>query len=223
MHLFFTKNKVVLLAIVSMALFVGVASVFIWQNQIDEGESSTQQATVFYFEKEEIESPASIFGEDFKKFTHPEHGFSFEYPKELEIQAFKEEEDGEIIGETIVFQQLNFPEVSSQENSEEVGFQIFISPFEDEGGVLTQERVLEDLPFAVIIEPQEVFLGVLAEKEIPALIFWSEDPLIGKTREVWFIHDGYLYEITTYAHLDLWLANTLSTLTFPEMKLQEKS
>jgi len=201
-----------MIILVSLFLLLGGTGLGIFV--LKDEDAKEQIATVFYFEKEEIESSASVFGEDFKKFTHPEYGFSFEYPKDLEIQAFKEEEGGEIIGETIVFQQPNLPGVKPLEDSEKIGLQIFISPFEDEEGVLTQERVLEDLPFAVIIEPQEVFLGVLAEKEIPALIFWSEDPLIGKTREVWFIHSGYLYEITTYAYLDLWLANILSTLSF---------
>ena len=36
----------------------------------------------------------------------------------------------------------------------------------------------------------------------------------GDTREVWFIHGGYLYEVTTYKELDIWLAGIMRTWKF---------
>ena len=44
--------------------------------------------------------------------------------------------------------------------------------------------------------------------------FFSEDVIGNKTREVWFIKDGFLYEISTRAELDTWLAQILSTWRF---------
>ena len=36
----------------------------------------------------------------------------------------------------------------------------------------------------------------------------------GDWREVWFIHGGYLYEVTTYKELDTWLGSIMQTRKF---------
>jgi len=135
---------------------------------------------------------AVVLGEEYYKFIHPDYGFSLEYPKELEIRGYQEDEESQ----TIVF----------QKKGGRGGFQIFVTPFEEEGA-LTKERIIQDLPSALIDEVQEVVLG----DGTRALIFWSEDSFIGRTREVWFLSGNYLYEITTYADLDVWLAEVLKT------------
>jgi hypothetical protein len=42
-------------------------------------------------------------------------------------------------------------------------------------------------------------------------MFFSQNPVMGETREVWFIKDGYLYEVTTYRELDSWLSQIMAT------------
>ena len=37
---------------------------------------------------------------------------------------------------------------------------------------------------------------------------------IGHTREVWFIHNGFLYEVTTYKEIDEWLGSIMQTWKF---------
>jgi len=159
---------------------------------------------------EETIGEAIIFGEEFKKFTHPQYNFSLEYPKELLVEAF-EEEDG---AETIIFKKPGQDESTPIE--EKLGFQIFITPIEEgDSDFLTPERIREDLPFLTLEDMQEAILGTLGGgAEIRAILFWIEDPVIGKTREVWFTNRGHLYEITTYAHRDPWLAKILATLRF---------
>jgi len=184
------KNKII--TGVTALFLVGAGGFLLTTHLMGKGEN--ENYPLFQFE-ESVQSAAIVLGEDYQKFTHPDYGFSVEYPQELKIKAFAEDKDSQ----TIVF----------QKEEEKFGFQIFVSPFE-EGEVLTQERILEDLPSAIIEEPQEVIIG----DGIHALLFWSFDPTIGKTREVWFPYQGYLYEITTYAHLDIWLAQILSTWSF---------
>ena len=142
---------------------------------------------------------AQILGEDYERYVHPSPAFSLEYSRGLKASAFNEG-DG---GQTIVFQ-----------GEEKTGFQIFISPYE--GGGITESRILQDLPEAIIEEPTRVILNPEAENPTEALIFWSNDPAIGKTREVWFAEGDYIYEITTYAHLDAWLAGLMATWQFLE-------
>ena len=121
-------------------------------------------------------------------------GLSLEYPSELSVHEYPEEGGGY----TIVFQQPG----------EEKGFQIFATPYGDES--ISLSRITEDVPSGVVREPTEVVVG---KNNTRALIFWSEAPVIGESREVWFVHNGYLYEITTYAELDSWLATILATLS----------
>ena len=44
-----------------------------------------------------------------------------------------------------------------------------------------------------------------------ATMFFGRDPLLGDTREVWFIHGGYLFEVSTPKMLDEWLGNIMFT------------
>jgi len=130
------------------------------------------------------------------RFTHPRYNFTLEFPKELAVGRFPEG----TASETIVFQQAG----------EKVGFQIFVTPYAEDK--ITEERLAKDVKGGQIEEPTEVLIG--KEGNIRALVFWSEDPLVGRLREVWFINDGFIYEVTAYAELDKWLATILATWQF---------
>jgi len=133
-------------------------------------------------------------------FTHPQYGFSLEYPKNMTTSNFIEG-----VGEQILF----------QNNEEDQWFQVYITPWDEPTG-LSVERIKQDLPNLLIEEPQEVILGPeqKAGVGVRALIFFGEEDGIGETREVWFVHQNNLYQITTYRRLDSFLAEILSTLTF---------
>ena len=202
--------------IIAFSILVFGVTAFFYSSGTDAPAS--QEAVVFQFKKD-VYSTQSILGEGYQKFTHPIYNFSVEYPDTFITEAFQEVEGGE----TIVFQTPEADPSTDSTSSLQAssgqgknGFQIFIIPFgEDE--VITRERILEDIPFVTIDEPQEVVIGdpsASSGQEIRALLFWSEDPSVGRTRAVWFVHDGNLYEITTYAHLDSWLANVLSSWKF---------
>jgi len=188
----FSKPKIIVV-VVALLFIVGATGFFLWSRTIDKDIDGIA-ANVHESTK---------LGDEYKIYTNDKYGFSLEYPQDFFIETF-DEGDG---AETIVFQ----GRVSS--GQDKIGFQVFISPIE-EAGELTRERILEDVPYAVIDEAQEVLLG--PKNDIRGLLFWSEDPDIGRTREVWFAHENYLYEITTYEHLDMWLAGILSTWEFNE-------
>jgi len=73
------------------------------------------------------------------------------------------------------------------------GFQITTYPF-DEPGLLTKERILQDIPDIKITNETPIAIG----NSIPALGFESSDELVGKTYEVWFISKGSVFQIETY-------------------------
>lgn len=187
---------------VAFLLFIA-AAFFAFLLYNDMSRDALKNQTAFLIPPESFEGDNLILGEGHIRYTHPTYGFSVEYPEELLAQSFAEKNGGE----TILFQREG--DNPSDPPEGKMGFQIFITPF-DEDETLTQERIVEDLPFAVVDEPVEVILA----DGIHALLFWSNDPSLGVTREIWFAHDGNLYEITTYAHLDSFLAKILSTWKF---------
>lgn len=146
------------------------------------------------------QNPAAPSSDDFSDFTayaHPELPFSFAYPNDMALSAF----EGQAGAEILLF--------SGGGNE----FQISIRPF-DEPGPLTEERLHRDLPTIYIEQPQQVLIG--PDKNIPAIIFFTEDPAAGKTREVWFVHGGYMYQVSAYAEFDPTLARMMGTWRFYE-------
>lgn len=130
------------------------------------------------------------------RYRDHEHLFSFMYPEEFLVSEFTETGNAK----TLVF------EVPGTEQA----FQIFIAPFT--GSTITKSDIIRQIPSGVIEDLKEVIIG----DGIRALVFWSDVPILGKSREVWFIKNGYLYEVTTYAALDELMANILSTVRFSE-------
>jgi hypothetical protein len=49
---------------------------------------------------------------------------------------------------------------------------------------------------------------------VPATMFYGSNSIMGDTREIWFIHAGLLFEVTTYKQLDTWLLPILHTWQF---------
>lgn len=119
-------------------------------------------------------------------------GFQISYPEHLTVREY-----GKANTSTIVF----------EDQKGEKGFQIFVVPYADT--VVSEERLKMDIPSGVIKDPAEVVVGGAT-----ATAFWSTNMLFGETREVWFIRDGFLYEVTTYKDLDQWLAEIMKTWTF---------
>lgn len=93
------------------------------------------------------------------------------------------------------------------EGSNGESFQIFIIPF-DESGPLTPSRIQKDLPQKIIENPRS---GKLDGTQ--AVAFSSRDGT-EKVFEIWFIHGGYLYQITTNASFTDGLQNILQTWKF---------
>ena len=132
------------------------------------------------------------------RFIHPNRGFSFDLPKGFEYGSFPDEN-----GELLVF----------EKNSRE-GFQIYITPF-DEEGPLTPERIQQDLPSLSMTDVKKGELD-----SISAVVFQSSNESLD-TFEVWFLypespipHGNYLYQILTYREYNDDLSQILQTWKF---------
>jgi hypothetical protein len=128
-------------------------------------------------------------------YTDSQYNFSFQYPKSFTATKFSDQEETATI--------------LVQGEGGKTGFQIFIAPF-DEPGPLTKERILQDVPDMKITNAENRAL----KNGIPALIFFNEETSLGKTREIWFIENGYLYQVSTTITLDSLVAQIIETWKF---------
>lgn len=85
-------------------------------------------------------------------------------------------------------------------------FRVFVIPYGNP--VISERRFAIDLPSGV----REELTNIVVD-EVPAIMFFSRDSE-GDTREVWALHHGFLYEITTRKEHDLWLAEVMKTWEF---------
>lgn len=127
--------------------------------------------------------------------------FSFNYPSGFTItEPVTALESSDVIQDALLIQ---------DESGD--GFQIIISSFTEPTDVLTPERVRADIPDLKIEAVQEVLLGNGGK----GLAFKSNnDSFGGSSREVWFVFDGSLYQISTYIRNDPLLQAVLGTWEF---------
>jgi hypothetical protein len=86
-------------------------------------------------------------------------------------------------------------------------FQVYVSPYSD--SEITDARFKLDEPSGVKIDPTDATVDGARGIE-----FFSNAPRLNDTRQVWFIHDGLPYEVTTYKELDTWLQPILHSWQF---------
>jgi len=199
------KNKIFIIALV--VLLAGALGWFLIlrKNPVQPGGETGNENENIGQDKTFTVAPSEENKEN-NIYTDSQYKFSFEYPKDFTATKFREGEEGDTI--------------LVQKKGSKDGFQIFISPF-DEPGPLTEERVKQDLPDLKIENAEQRVL----KNGVPALIFFSEETSLGKTREIWFIYpvrnsdsngasNYYLYQVSTYKELDSLVAKILETWKF---------
>jgi hypothetical protein len=138
--------------------------------------------------KVEREPPAGS-----REYKNEHYGFSLFYPETLEIKEFDEGGNAS----TIIF----------QNPKEAIGFQIFIVPYSE--AQISDERFRRDVPSGVRTDVENIVIDGAT-----GAAFYSRDLTLAETREVWFIKDGFLYEITTLREQSAWLSHIMETWLF---------
>ncbi len=144
-----------------------------------------------------------------QKYENSQYGFSFSYPGSSNVSDFADSG-----GKMILFKN------AASDN----GFQIFITAFDEpfdstqgKSGPITKERILKDIPDMAISGDEYINIGgfdKLTASGEKALSFISQDDLGGKTREIWAVHDGYLYQIKAYENFEKQMMEILSSWRF---------
>ena len=130
---------------------------------------------------------------DWREYRNVAYHFSLFYPPEFKVKEHSEGEGAT----TITFQNIQTGE----------GFQIFILPYKEQQ--ISEERFKRDVSSGIRKNMADVTIdGVVGAT------FYSTNVLLGETAEVWFIKDGFLYEVTTLRSLDQWLSKIMQTWLF---------
>ncbi|HAT68844.1 MAG TPA: hypothetical protein DCS20_04505 [Candidatus Yonathbacteria bacterium] len=109
-------------------------------------------------------------------YTDTDYGFSFSAPQGYSASSFSDVEDTK----TILL----------GSDTDRSSLQVFVSAF-DEDIVLTVERINQEMPDLVVLDPQKVSAG-----EAEGVSFGSTNALDTESREVWFVYKGNLYQIS---------------------------
>jgi hypothetical protein len=128
-----------------------------------------------------------------REYHNATYRFSLFYPQELSVSE-RAEGGGAM---TVTFQ--NVDEVK--------GFQVFIVPFAEPQ--VSEARFRQDEPSGVRTNFSNITIDGAA-----GATFNSTDVALGETREIWFVHGGYLYEVTTLQPLEAWFDPIMSTWKF---------
>ena len=128
-----------------------------------------------------------------REYRNTAYHFSLLYPETLEVKEYIE--GGNAL--TVTFQDTKRGE----------GFQIFITPYAEQQ--ISDERFKKDVPSGV-----RTALTDITVDGATGAAFYSESAVLGETREVWFIHNGRLFEVTSPRPLNAWLASIVQTWEF---------
>jgi hypothetical protein len=126
-------------------------------------------------------------------YSNQHYRFSVYYPPILQVHSYSESADAF----TVAF----------QNPTTNVGFEVYVTPYS--GALITEQEFKLDEPSGVENQPTHVTID-----GVPATAFYGSNSIMGDTREIWFIHGGFLYEVTTYKELDSWLTPIMQTWQF---------
>src|SRR6266568_5409859 len=169
-------------------LVVGVTLSFVLAHRTQSAETSKVPGIATLPTEEGINGTStrsSVAG--FREYRNERYHFSLLFPENLHVSFF---EDGAGSG-TVTFENTDDPE-------DVVGFEIFVVPYN--GNVIPEERFSLDEPSGIVKDRKNITVDGAS-----GIGFYGLDERLLDTREVWFTHEGLLYEVTTFKVLDKWL------------------
>ena len=128
-----------------------------------------------------------------QEYYNEQYRFALFYPSNLTVRSF--DEGGGAMS-------LSFQNVEAGQ-----GFQIFVVPYN--ASQVTPAQFKKDEPSGVRQGARDVTIDGAT-----ATSFYSTNALLGETAEVWFIHGGYLFEVTAPKSEAAWLSNIMASWQF---------
>lgn len=175
--------------ILILLIFAAAVGVVVW-NKSKRGEPTVEAAKTIFQNPKAASEPQKNSAESFS-YTHPLFGFTFSLNEKFNTGTFPEGE-GEMLMVKLTGEQ-------AQQT------QIYITKFGEPGPVSAQ-RISKDLPDMVVEQPVDI--SVNGE---PAVAFVSRLASGQKTREVWFVRGGNLYQISAPQESEKMVSDMLSS------------
>lgn len=130
-----------------------------------------------------------------KPYVNDDFAFSIKIPDTFSVQEFQTDASTVIV----------------LDGGEGTGVQILITPYGEDVKTFTADMIRQDLPELKISDVQPVEVG----ESHRGLAFRSDSADFGgASREVWFVFEGNLYQISTYERLDDLLKAIFGTWQF---------
>lgn len=199
------KNKKALYSIgLVIALFVGS---FWYKNLPSRGNTNHVlediRAAAMATSSSPTISPAKISD---GRYTNPNYVFSFLPPAGYAVSAFADTDQSGTPGTTILVQYSD-----NEPKPKNSGAQILISTWDEPSNTLTPKRIHRDIPSMRINN-----VSVENMSDIGEVIKFESDnqSYDGKSREAWFVANGDLYQISSYADNQALIDAILSTWKF---------
>lgn len=142
------------------------------------------------------ELPHRTAPEGWRLYWNPQYHFSLFYPAGANELEYIEPNGGH----TTVFEDV-------RDKSHPRGFQIYMTPYDK--SQIDDAQFKKDLPSGVREDVEEFEID-----GAKAAAFHSIDTDLGPVREIWFIHGGYLYEVTAPRALDTYIEPIMRTWQF---------
>jgi hypothetical protein len=180
--------RYVLIVIILLLTIFGIGSYKIFSNVAPKKEPRNISTTTADTIHERTWVPPGR-----QEYSNKKYQFSLSHPENLRIMEF--DEGGGAM--TVTF----------QNEAEGKGLQIFIVPYT--GGQVSEDQFKQDVPSGVRNDLKEVTIDGATGAS-----FYSTNALLGETAEIWFIHGGYLFEVTSLKPLDEWLDTIMETWQF---------
>lgn len=180
--------------ITGTALFVVAAAVVTYLSQSGRADSGMKVTDIFTAATTTTRTVQARFVPyGWREYRSTAYRFSLLYPEALKVQEYIE--GGNAL--TVTFQNVKKGE----------GFQLFITPYAQ--GQISDARFKKDIPSGVRIGLTETTIDGAT-----GAAFYSESAVLGETREVWFVHGGFLFEATAPKPLERWLDEIMRTWQF---------
>ena len=188
-------KKLIIIIIIGVAAY---GAYYFYTNKLDKlGElrdGIPQEVSINLEAAKEIPSLKYV-----SAYENDDYGFGFKYPDGFNVMEMPIES-----GQVLIL----------QNQKTDVGLQIMITQYDGTEESLTAESVKQSVPDLTIKEPQELFIGESGAKG-KGLAFVSDNAEFGgKSREVWFIYNGNLYQMSTYLDYDELIKGILNNWEF---------
>ena len=140
-------------------------------------------------------------------YTDSAQHFSFNYPEGYSVR----EVSGDDTSRVLIIENTSTAALPTEAG----GIQIIITPDYPDPSI-TVETIHEAIPDMKVENPQSFPVGANS-----GLAFQSDNSAFGgASREVWFVYNGFLYQISTYAESDELLKKIFETWTFFESSIE---